>query len=131
MMADTGLVQGTIAPESTEDFSHVVEQALAAVKRYASSAMLASAVAPRGTSPSSPTGRPMGRIGAGHPGVAVRGETSFDPRPDASFGGLGDSEQTGVIDPDADSHKLHACRNCQKAKTACTDHRPCARCLRL
>ena len=27
--------------------------------------------------------------------------------------------------------KLHACKNCQKAKTACTDQRPCARCVRL
>ena len=29
---------------------------------------------------------------------------------------------------DGNSQKLHACRNCQKAKTACTDQRPCARC---
>ena len=28
---------------------------------------------------------------------------------------------------DGKSQKLHACRNCQKAKTACTDQRPCAR----
>lgn len=27
--------------------------------------------------------------------------------------------------------KMHACRNCQRAKTACMDVRPCPRCLRL
>ena len=26
---------------------------------------------------------------------------------------------------------LHACKNCQKARTACTDQRPCLRCTRL
>ena len=32
---------------------------------------------------------------------------------------------------DGNSQKLHACRNCQKAKTACTDQRPCARCAEI
>ena len=27
--------------------------------------------------------------------------------------------------------QLHACNNCQRAKTACNDERPCARCVRL
>ena len=26
---------------------------------------------------------------------------------------------------------MHACRNCQRAKTACMDVRPCPRCVRL
>ena len=123
MMADTGLVQGTIAPESDEDFSHVVEQALAAVKRYASSAMLASAVAPRSNSPSS------SRASGGH---STGGAAGFDARGEASFGtDMSDSGRTSTLEGDGKSQKLHACRNCQKAKTACTDQRPCARCLRL
>ena len=27
--------------------------------------------------------------------------------------------------------QLHACNNCQRAKTACNDERPCGRCVRL
>ena len=39
----------------------------------------------------------------------------------------GDGHATAQLE----ENKMHACRNCQRAKTACMDVRPCPRCLRL
>lgn len=45
---------------------------------------------------------------------------------------LSSQNAEGIVEASAaEGPKLHACKNCQRAKTACTDQRPCPRCLRL
>ena len=136
-----GLAPGSPQPQSAAAIVLSATQALSALKRYATSGMLAPVVAPRSkggrggqqraSQASSPRvaggaaadggttadgGRGGGVAALGEP-AGVKGDASGDP-----------SEAGGDDDP---LRQLHACKNCQRAKTACNDQRPCARCVRL
>ena len=47
---------------------------------------------------------------------------------DAHSSGVGED---GSATTQPEEPRMHACRNCQRAKTACMDVRPCPRCVRL
>lgn len=97
-----------------EEFLEIVAQGLAAVKRYASSAMVTPVGERRGVAPTPILAPPGHWFGGGFGGV-----------PGMLVASPGDPLSTEV------RPKLHACKNCQRAKTACMDARPCARCIRL
>ena len=48
-----------------------------------------------------------------------------------SLGGLAVGGEAGGEEGSSMGGKLHACKRCQRAKTACNNARPCARCVRL
>jgi len=141
MMAEVGLVQGqgSSIPESESDFREIVAQAMSAVRRYAGSAIIAPVVSPRGQRSNSAGCASVGSASTGAAVVpAAPSSHSPDDLPMFSFVALSEYAQEGVLelaaDPsvaDDDTPKLHACKNCQRAKTACMDQRPCARCVRL
>ena len=93
----------------------VVGQAVAALKRYVTSSMMAPMVAPRSSSAGAPL--PPGAP----PHFVLPNPSTPQPPPEGS------AEAAAA----AAAAKLHACKNCQKAKTACMDQRPCQRCVRL
>jgi len=119
LMRDAGLARGSATPESFISFTSASAQTIAAIKRYATSGMLAPVVSPRGCGSTSGdhaagTELPLAMAGGGVVPYLSYGE------------GEGEGEETIEGTP-----KLHACKNCQRAKTACNDQRPCARCIRL
>lgn len=100
-----------------DGFLEIVGQGLSAVQRYASSAIVAPASERRSCS-SAAMPPPPTWFGAGPPN-GLPTATPGSPE-------LGAASLSGENRP-----KLHACKNCQRAKTACMDQRPCARCVRL
>jgi len=151
MMSEVGITQNVAAEPSEEEFRHIVSTAMAAVKRYASSAMVAPVVAPRSrrqaeTAPVAAaalaSGDDSARAGSDGPDWGFSFEElvhevhrpnsrptsmQFDEPPMLSVL-EGTSAEAGSS---ATTPKIHACKNCQRAKTACMDQRPCARCIRL
>ena len=115
LMADAGVMEGTPTPASEDELNMVVGQAVAALKRYVTSSMMAPMVAPRSSSAGAPL--PPGAP----PHFVLPNPSTPQPPPEGS------AEAAAA----AAAAKLHACKNCQKAKTACMDQRPCQRCVRL
>jgi hypothetical protein len=98
-----------------DGFLDIVGQGLSAVRRYASSAIVSPANERFGSSLKPP---PPTWFGAG-PAIGLAVARPGSPE-------FGAASLPGEVRP-----KLHACKNCQRAKTACMDQRPCARCIRL
>ena len=135
MMAEAGLFVGSVQPESLPSLTKSVQEALASIKGYASSAMLASVVRPRSeeraaaVQSSLPEGNPFMGGGLQQAGaLAVAPALPMPPVDGLITDGTLDVDGS---DPLGLGPKLHACKNCQRAKTACNDTRPCTRCVRL
>ena len=149
MMHEVGLADGAPEPPSLAAVLTSATHALAAIKRYATSGMLAPVLAPRSrrtTGASEPAHHggmppPARQASGSSTGGAPPSNTGmFAPMsglmalPGTLDGGGHESvdEASIVAEDGADGGpKLHACKNCQRAKTACNDQRPCARCVRL
>jgi len=109
-----------------DEFLEIVNQGLSALRRYATAAIVAPSIERHAVSAGAavqlaptPTW-----FGAGASPVPLPGGEA------ASVPPMSPTDHGGVSNGDG-RPKLHACKNCQKAKTACTDQRPCARCVRL
>ena len=121
LMNEVGLAPGAPQPTSGQAVIQAATNALAALKRYATSSMLAPTVSPR-SGPKLNFGADAGSDSEGLFGQLKLGAATDDD------GNLQEGDGEGG---DEGAPKLHACKNCQRAKTGCTDQRPCARCLRL
>ena len=118
-------------------------QAMSAVKRYAGSAIIAAVVSPRGQRNQAPAdfsgGSSSDASASATAATAVPSAESAGEVPMFSFAALSEYAQAEAVfdlsappaTGDNGTPKLHACKNCQRAKTACMDQRPCARCVRL
>ena len=126
LMSDTGLIEGTAQPESEAALTNTAMQALASLRRYAGNAMVAPIVMPRGS-----CGNESDSASA-----ARKRQLSLGSSDMAGLCGSALAQQqiplgAPSLPAGEDGPKLHACKNCQRAKTACMDQRPCPRCLRL
>ena len=122
LMRDVGLARGAPQPESLPAMLDAATKTVADIKRYATSAMLTPTASPRFRSSASQA-RASEAITGGAQGGSTGAASTIAP----SEGG-GDCDADDGTDG---APKLHACKNCQRAKTACNDQRPCARCVRL
>ena len=122
LMSDTGLIEGTAQPESEAALTNTAMQALASLRRYAGNAMVAPIVMPRGScgTESEASAARKRQLSLGSSDMAGLCGSALAQQSLPLFGG-----------EDPNGPKLHACKNCQRAKTACMDQRPCPRCLRL
>ena len=84
--------------------------------------MLASVVSPRSNS--------LSAVAVPLPDLPPEGFQG-SPSPPPGEGSAGEGREGEGEASDAGAAKLHACKNCQRSKTACNDERPCARCVRL
>mmetsp|Transcript_55047 Transcript_55047/g.109272 ORF Transcript_55047/g.109272 Transcript_55047/m.109272 type:complete len:641 (-) Transcript_55047:263-2185(-) len=126
-------------PESVSALVQAAQQTFAALKRYATSAMLAPIVAPRsGSSAGSSAGVTRPTL---HKVASTIQEEEHESNRSAFYDrcSYASADQDDASPPELPEPpmltegipKLHACKNCQRAKTACSDHRPCQRCVRL
>jgi hypothetical protein len=122
LMRDVGLARGAPQPESLPAMLDAATKTVADIKRYATSAMLTPTASPHFRSSASQA-RASEAITGGAQGGSTGAASTIAP----SEGG-GDCDADDGTDG---APKLHACKNCQRAKTACNDQRPCARCVRL
>lgn len=121
LMQEVGLAPGAPQPKSAPAVVEAASQAFSALKGYAMSGMLAPTVMPMRTGGIAVAAEPLRERAA----PLERQKLALE-QDDEGNGREGEGEAG-----DDGTPKLHACKNCQRAKTACNDQRPCARCVRL
>ncbi|KAL1499027.1 hypothetical protein AB1Y20_013543 [Prymnesium parvum] len=127
MMAEAGLFVDSVQPETVRQLMQSAQQALTAIKNYASSAIIAS-IAQSTPAPHEHAPLPEKPFFPAPPGKGALAPDAVGlPQCSTPPDGCRDVD----VDSDSKNPKLHACKNCQRAKTACNDTRPCARCVRL
>ena len=122
LMRDVGLARGAPLPKSLAAMLDAATQTVADIKRYATRGMLTPTASPRIRSSASQA-RASEAVDGGAQGDSTAAASTIAP---SEGGGEGDADDSTDGAP-----KLHACKNCQRAKTACNDQRPCTRCVRL
>ena len=140
-MQEVGLAPGAPQPQSTAAIVLSATQSLSALKRYATSGMQAPAIAPHSEAASEPS---AGAADGGQSAQPDVSDAQVQPQPPPACCGDDAATTTAAAEPgsegagegeggegDSALRQLHACKNCQRAKTACNDQRPCARCVRL
>ena len=136
-MQEVGLAPGSEQPQSAAAIVLSAQQALSAIKRYVTSGMLAPVIAPRSKRiVNNPQPGGGGGGGAKHRGTLPPQHQQPPPLEQQQItAGIGtdaaSSEGDQQSEGGAPGPQLHACKNCQRAKTACDHQRPCARCVRL
>ena len=136
LMQEAGLAPGAQQPALSAALRTAAANALTAMKTTAVSSMLAPIVladapAPMAAAAMPTVPSPSRALHALPVRPATQLVSPLDQNGRVVCGLVEGGEDSGESGEGSSAPKLHACKRCQRAKTACDHKRPCSRCVRL